>query len=1471
MKGHYLASPRRLDFPELPIGRDRELRILENHFRIAQAGGGRCVLVKGGPGSGKTVTVNCFARYVRGQGGIFICGKYDQYRNDPYHAIQDGINQLGSILLMHDRPEFEKRKKRIECRLGADAEILTTFADEWAKVIDDVAEASLSHPPERRTILISIIRMLIGEFSSKRCPLVFFLDDLQWMDEGSSSVLRELLAQTIPPHSLFVGAFREQEIDESSSFWRDVLSSDRKSGTITSLITISPLDSDAVSDFIEKTLGLEGEELRSFSALTEQMTGGNPLQIRELLQTFHREGVLVPSGGGWVFHQEAMSKTVPDSTDNLYRERLQTVRSELKEILTVAAAIGGGFSVFNTAVAAGKPEREVLALFQEGVDTGLIVPMQVGCVWESSSSRYRFVHDTLRQTFYSLLPVHRRSHFHLSIARRFEAACDERKDSKLFGLAFHYNKATGLMHSMEDLYKLLVLNYSASKAALHATAWEQAFEYASTGIAILEKSDWNVAYETALSLMNTGIEAAYLSAHYETMETWIGYVESEARTTVDMAFAWRVRVQSLVARRSFQEALETGLAYCRELGEPVRTHPFFIRLFWNRFRSRFLFRRTCSARLSKERRPPGPRVQAIVDILTVSSSTAYLTNQHVFAAVAAAIYRNTIAKRIAYSNGFGCICFAIMLVRLKRYRQAFQLAQKGIRLAEHSPYAAELAKSYAYAAILVLHWKQHIKDTAVVFKKGYETGYRSGSFENASYCLSVMCFYNVFAAIIPLSEVEKEIGESLVLMEELRQERNKAVLSAHRQMLRCIRGKTYDISTFDDETFREAGHIERAEKTGDNSHLATFYCAKMFCAVLFGDYNQAGEYAGSIKPILFHISEQFHCSIFYYLYGLTLIILHRNELRGRVRSEVNQCVRLLSIFAEACPVNFEHRKELLLAELARSDGHVEDALRLYMSALDGARENGSFYDRGLINERIANYFEQLGMRAAATAYLKAARSCYFDWDAQAKVLQLERNHPEIADVERTHESQALNGSSADESQSAVISTSQAISQERFIGSILERFVRIIIQSSGAEKAVFLELAENRMTPRIAAQIDSESITTHIINEPIGRIHYPIGVVLYTERTGEPVIYAGNQDEQFLFDPYIGERKPASVLCIPVRVYRRIQAILYLEGDDECEEWDRDTVNLVESLATQAALSMESAHRFEREKQLEKTNKEQLLRLMEAEKLASIGFLIAEVAHEVSNPNQAISLHADNLTETCEDIISVLDELNDEEPLCIGNLEYPSFRREYAQMIKAIRVSSDQINALVQELRDFMKPRDTFDMADIDINGVIDSTILIAAHFIRKVTDHFHVEKGTVPVVTGDRQKLQQVLLNLIRNSCHSLTSRSAALWIRSSYDTDEETIVVTVEDQGCGMTPAQLENVCEPFFTSRHKDGGMGLGLYVSQSIVKEHGGELRIMSEEGKGTKVSIVLPVPEAQPIRSPESIPPAYRTGSLGSRQL
>jgi signal transduction histidine kinase len=74
------------------------------------------------------------------------------------------------------------------------------------------------------------------------------------------------------------------------------------------------------------------------------------------------------------------------------------------------------------------------------------------------------------------------------------------------------------------------------------------------------------------------------------------------------------------------------------------------------------------------------------------------------------------------------------------------------------------------------------------------------------------------------------------------------------------------------------------------------------------------------------------------------------------------------------------------------------------------------------------------------------------------------------------------------------------------------------------------------------------------------------------------------------------------------------------------------------------------------------------------------------------------------------------------------------------------------------------------------------------------------------------------------------------------------------------MTPSQLKNICEPFFSSKQKEGGMGLGLYVSQSIVKEHGGELHITSAEGKGTKVSLVLPVSVAEPVRSSKSVRPA-----------
>jgi signal transduction histidine kinase len=398
----------------------------------------------------------------------------------------------------------------------------------------------------------------------------------------------------------------------------------------------------------------------------------------------------------------------------------------------------------------------------------------------------------------------------------------------------------------------------------------------------------------------------------------------------------------------------------------------------------------------------------------------------------------------------------------------------------------------------------------------------------------------------------------------------------------------------------------------------------------------------------------------------------------------------------------------------------------------------------------------------------------------------------------------------------------------------------------SERGCFVSAHAEGLELRFLGAVNTEG-TFSVISRGEVEGGYPEGILNYALRTSETLFYEHLELEGFRFDPYIKEREPETVLCMPIHTYGEIKTLLYLENGKNIGSLATPVRELTESIAVQAALTIESGRLYERERELEHQNREQLLHLMEAEKSASIGFLIAEIAHEVNNPNQAISLNADTLSNLWADTAPVLTEYAKEEDFAIGNLSYTDFREEYPKIIKAIRVSSRQIHYLVQELRAFMQPKRSIELRKMDVNAILRSTILIASHFINQATERFSFEEGCLPKILCDDRRLQQVFLNLIRNSCQSLTDTGKAIKIVSRLHEKEETVEIVVEDEGCGMEASQLQKIGEPFFTSRSDQEGTGLGLYVSKAILREHGGHMKVESREGEGTKVSVILPVCE------------------------
>ena len=114
-----------------------------------------------------------------------------------------------------------------------------------------------------------------------------------------------------------------------------------------------------------------------------------------------------------------------------------------------------------------------------------------------------------------------------------------------------------------------------------------------------------------------------------------------------------------------------------------------------------------------------------------------------------------------------------------------------------------------------------------------------------------------------------------------------------------------------------------------------------------------------------------------------------------------------------------------------------------------------------------------------------------------------------------------------------------------------------------------------------------------------------------------------------------------------------------------------------------------------------------------------------------------------------------------------------------------------------------------------------------------------------PAVRGNAQRIEQVVINLLQNSCQSLKDRKRAISISTSHDPDAGTVILRIKDEGEGIDEQSLEKIIEPFFTTKWSEGGTGLGLYISRAIVEDHKGSLTFASTKGEGTTATVILPL--------------------------
>jgi polar amino acid transport system substrate-binding protein len=332
--------------------------------------------------------------------------------------------------------------------------------------------------------------------------------------------------------------------------------------------------------------------------------------------------------------------------------------------------------------------------------------------------------------------------------------------------------------------------------------------------------------------------------------------------------------------------------------------------------------------------------------------------------------------------------------------------------------------------------------------------------------------------------------------------------------------------------------------------------------------------------------------------------------------------------------------------------------------------------------------------------------------------------------------------------------------------------------------------------------------------------------------------------QTIYDKWLGVLEPARVSWEKVLQYGAMTLVPLLLLLTGTVFWSRTLQRKVEQRTEELAQQVTAKERALEELRLQQD------KLVQADKMTSLGILVSGVAHEINNPNGLILLNLPTLKEAGADAEMILDEhyrLHGE--FIYGGLPYSRMRDNIPRLFTEMHEGAKRIKRIVDDLKDFARGDSNATMEPLDINAVAQAAVRLVEPSLRNSTAHFTVVYAAdLPKVRGSVQRIEQVIVNLLLNACQALPDNERKISLVTGLDQSTGSVTLTVTDEGIGIPPEVRPYLTDPFFTTKRDTGGTGLGLSVSAGIVKEHGGSLDFDSVPGEGTVVTLRLPTEQS-----------------------
>lgn len=1154
-------------------GRDGEAAHLVAALDLACGGSTRLVCVTGAPGVGKTVVARALLDRAVDRDCLVGGGKAEQRHPRPFGVFASAFDDLFQRVLLRPEESIARIRADLAEALGGLAGVVTAIVPDAAHLVRAAARFGEAAAGDGQDRVVVAFQRLLDALATEETPVVLLLDDLQWADPASLELLERCLLDGSRRALLVLAAWRDGEVGHSHPL-RAALDRLVGGGLEPTKLTLSPLEPAAVRDLLADVLSAGRAEVGSLAGEVAVASGGNPLFALALLGTLLERGLLrrerVTDRWRWEAHA-VTSVGVADDVADLLAQHLARLPAAQRELLTTAAALGGGFPTTALERASRRPAGDVRATLETAVTERLLVPLDAG-------GRWRFAHDRIEAAAYALLPDGARAARHREIGFALLASADPNDDETLVLAAnqLHLGRAALVgddeRRRAAELYARAAERARGTGAAADARAW---FERA---LAVLPDGSGASDRDFRFRLELGRARCLYVCGDFDAAHAAFRDLATRAPDDERAADAHCARAVVFQNQGRGAEAVAEGLAALRRLGLPSPETDDEFREAADRETA--LVRAALAARdvasLLHEPAMVDPSSRLEIRILAAFAPSTYNFPER-FRYLSMRMTALTLRHGTAPETPLGYALAGLVLGFYGDGATAHGLSEVAFALADGSADAQVLAHVALVHGAFVKHWFDPWQDCVSILERGYGAALAAGSLTYAGWL-------GMNLALVPLSggaplpdvrpTIERHLDATLRL---LRYEDIADVLRALAYLVAALAG---------DEERREALAREGRSLSDIRGRMGHYPGAEAYLQsmeILFhtvlGEVEEAIALGRSFDERQMAVAGQGSPTVAaksqFHALALTAALRDTRRPDARdLRARLDEEVVRLERWAAAGPANHRAFYLLVTAERAALDGDDASALDGYDAAIQEARERGAHHALALGCERAAAFHEARGRSGFASLYRLDAWRAWMSWGAEVPARRLAERDPALARHAARGGESSL-GTAIDTA--ALVKAAQAVGAEVDLRTVATRLLATALENAGAERGVLLLMRDGvlHLVARGTAARGAEALEDERALEPDDRV--PLAVVRTVCRTRRTVRLADAANERpFCEDPDVRSLAPRSVLCVPLELRGELVGVLHLENNLNPGAFTPSRASFLRLLGALAATSLEDA-------------------------------------------------------------------------------------------------------------------------------------------------------------------------------------------------------------------------------------------------------------------------------------------------------